>query len=441
MNKSPVSFTDILSVFQRLTEIQRFWIAYSGGLDSSVLLHLLSTNRDQLDSDIIAIHVNHQISKNSDVWTKHCEITCEQLGIELKKITIDASNPEGTGPEAHARQLRYDAIRQLIDNNDVLLTAHHQDDLAETFILQLMRGAGPEGLAGIPLIIPFGIGWIMRPLLGYTRKQLEDYARNNNLEWVEDESNLDLDIDRNFVRKNVMPCLEQRWPAATRTIARSARHQSDMIEILKEIAVLDFEKVRCNTNDSLNIAEFKKLSESRQKNLLRYWFRLNGHSLPSNNIIRHILSGIINARNDSMPLIQWKDTEIRRYRDKIYIMKPSGNTVDGYTWHMETPLTFEWGSLHAKPVTGRGVRASSIIDNTIEVRFRAGGEKIYPVGRHETHKLKKLFQETGIPPWRREKIPLLYINNQLAAVPGYWIDKKFNTGENEAGWEITLLEH
>lgn len=439
MDNTSVCFSDLLAVFQRLTGINRFWIAYSGGLDSSVLLHIMYANRHHFDSDIAAVHVDHQISKNSVLWSRHCKITCEKLDIPLKEISVDASSPQGTGLEAHARQLRYDAMMNLMNRNDVLLTAHHQDDLAETFILQLMRGAGPEGLAGIPAIRSFGKGWLVRPMLAYSRKQLEEYAGANNLEWVDDESNLNLDINRNYIRNQVMSCLEQRWPAAARTIARSASHQSDVIDILKEVANADFESTKGNSKDILDLVKLKKLSEPRQKNLLRYWIRLNNHPLPGNNIVKHVLSEVVYARYDRTPLVNWQTSEIRRYRNRLYILKSSSryfNNAGNYTWHMETPLEFEWGTLYAREAKGKGIRSSSITDNTVDVRFRRGGEKIYPANRHETHKLKKLFQEKGIPPWRRKKIPLLYINNQLAAVPGYWIDKNFNAGDNEAGWEV-----
>lgn len=442
MDTSSIRFNDIFTSFSELADTNRIWIAYSGGLDSTVLLHLVSVNREQLGPEIIAVHVNHQISKNSVFWENHCKEICKRLDVKLKIIEVDATTPKGTGLEAHARQLRYAAIEKLMKKNDILLTAHHQNDLAETFILQLMRGSGPEGLAGMPLLKSFGEGYLIRPLLGYLRKDLEIYARENRLEWIEDESNLNTDFDRNYVRNNIITYLEKRWPSAIRTIARSAEHQTEVIDILKEVAASDFEGVRGESTDYLNLIQFNHLSNARKKNLLRYWIRLNSHSLPGKNIMEHVLSGVINSRKDKIPMVRWNDSEIRRYRDKIYIIRSRDDiNNESYTWNLGNPLTLDCGILQAKQVTGKGIRSSSIVDNIIEVRFRTGGEKIHPVGRRETHKLKKLFQETGIPPWQREQIPLLYIDNQLAAVTGYWIDEKFNTGSNESGWVIYLTEY
>lgn len=443
MDKSPVCFSSILAVINALPGARRYWIAYSGGLDSTVLLHLFAANRQAVAAELIAVHVDHRISPHSGDWARHCENLCRDFGVPLQQITVDAGQAGEGGPEAHARKLRYTAIRELMDKQDVLFTAHHQDDLAETFLLQLMRGAGPEGLAGMPRIRMFGEGWLARPLLDYSRKQLEAYARHNDLRWIEDNSNLDPALDRNYVRNQVMPCLRQRWPATARTIARSATHQADMIAVLKELAEQDLQMAQAESAAVLKLAEFEKLPEPRRKNLLRYWLKVNHHPVPGSGIIQRILSELVGARVDAMPCLHWRDTEVRRYRNRLYVMRPlvRHDKNSSWCWRIKEPLDLGWGCLQARPVTGQGIKAACVVDGKIEVRFRQGGETIHPAGRSETHKLKKLFQEAGVPPWQRCKIPLLYINDRLAVVSGYWTDAQFKTGIGEAGWEISWREY
>lgn len=419
------------------------WIAYSGGIDSTVLLHYLYTNKDNIKRDIKAVHVNHNISKYSDTWANHCRQVCNEFQVPFELLTLDAANFEGCGPEAHARELRYEAINRLLSANDILLTAHHRDDLAETFFLQLMRGAGPEGLAGIPVIRKFGQGWIARPFLGYTRDQLHSYAVQNELQWIEDDSNSDINFERNYIRNRVIPYLQERWPAVTRILARSARHQADLLEIIKYSAEIDLQNVGGESVDELNIVEFNKLPVARKRNLLRYWLKINNKPSANSAVIEEIIINMVDARHDSQPLIAWSNTEIRRYREKIYLMQalPHLDGTISYTWVLPESLDIKYGRLEAKQVTGKGIKTVSLNDNVINVRFRHGGEEIQPADRKETHKLKKMYQQAGVPPWKRDRIPLLYINDELASVTGYWIDQKFHARDNEQGWDISLIEY
>lgn len=443
MNKLPISFAHLLEVISRLPAPERLWVAYSGGVDSSVLLHLLSQNREKLASNLIAVHINHQLNQEADSWVKYCKNICVKEKIKFESITINAKKTKGHSQEAYARELRYASLKSIMGTGDLLLTGHHLDDQAETLIQQLMRGAGPEGLAGMPHVRKFGPGWLARPLLEYSRSQIKDYAEHHGLKWIEDESNQDIEIDRNFIRYSIIPYLQKRWPSVIDILSRSARHQADVVSLLKEIAEQDFEKARCEHQNILDIAELKKMSETRMRNLIRYWLKKNGHKPSSTAVTEIIIRELIYAGGDRMPVVKWHKTEIRRYRNKIHVMKPLVEVpVDThYIWNLEQPLNINSGSLIARRAVGKGIKSESINDNLVQVRFRRGGETIQPAGRKETHKLKKLFQESGVPPWQRDRIPLLFINNKLAAVTGYWIDDHFNASETEQGWEISLTEY
>jgi tRNA(Ile)-lysidine synthase len=443
LNKLAISFATILEVIGRLPTPGHLWLAFSGGVDSSVLLHILANNSGNLASELTAVHVNHQLSPNAESWANHCKIICENENVEFKTIKINAIKIKGTSQEAHARELRYAALENVMGKSDLLLTAHHKDDQAETLIQQLMRGAGPEGLAGIPEIKKLGEGWLARPLLEYSREQIKDYAVHHGLIWIEDESNLDTNIDRNYIRTHVMPCLQKRWPSTIDVVTRSARHQADVLNILKEIAEQDLANNSGDKLNILNIIDLKKLSEIRMRNLIRYWLKINGHP-PANTVVTEtIIKELIYAGDDRMPCIRWHGTEVRRYRNNIYVMKPliELHPEISLSWDLDQPLDFDNGHLIAKQVIGKGIKTDSINNKMVQVRFRTGGETICPAGRKETHKLKKLFQESGVPPWQRDRVPLLYVNDKLAAVTGYWIDENFIARGSEPGWEVSLTEH
>ncbi len=440
--KPTIAPSEILAIIEKLPGNGNYWLAYSGGLDSTALLHLLVEARKICAISLTAVHINHKISKNADLWARHCQEQCENLGVKFicKSINVSCNNEQGM--EAHARELRYAAISEFIGKDDVLLTAHHRDDLVETVLLHLIRGSGPDGLAGIPFCRRFSNGWVARPLLGISREQLLEYVHENKLFWVEDESNLEHHFDRNYIRQKVLPVILQRWPSAGKTIARAARHQSEVSEILAGVALADLKNIQGEDRLTLNIDRLCLLEEPRVKNVIRYWIRDNHFDAPNEAILNKIVDEVIHADIDSLPCMQWKDTEVRRYRKKMYLMHPEQEFDNSrtYQWDLGSSLDIGFARLQANRMTGEGIRLSDIKNNTIEIRFRQGGEKIHPAGRHETHELKKLFQEEEIPPWERNKIPLLFIEGKLAAVAGYWIDKSFAAASNEPSWNITLLE-
>lgn len=443
MNQPSLAIEHILQVVEKLPLPRHYWVAYSGGMDSTALLSMLSQHRDKLKAELVAVHVNHQLSANADHWERHCRAFCQEREIRCEVVSINVRDGREGSLEAWARELRYAVLETFMQQDDILMTAHHRDDLAETVIQQLLRGGGPEGLSAMPESRRFGPGWLVRPLLAYDRQQIEDYVRSSQLAWVEDESNTDQGIDRNFIRNKVMPCVKERWPSAVDILWRVSRLQADAVEIQHEMAGQDLTRARGNSGAKLRLSAVAKLSWPRQRNLLRYWIRKNGQRVPAMSVIDKIINELMYARPDGTPCIRWADAQIRRYRDDIYIMPfsafepPAAGAT--YLWSLEKPMVIPGGRLEAGLTTGGGIRKDLLQDDTVEVRFRSGGESIRPAGRRETHELKKLFQEAAVPPWERDIIPLLYVGNELAAVAGHWIADKFCASGDVAGWEIFFV--
>jgi tRNA(Ile)-lysidine synthase len=415
-----------------------YWVALSGGLDSSVLLHAMHALTPRLGAAVRAVHVNHGLSPLAGDWAKSCLEFCSGLAIPLETLTVDARPHPGQSPEAWARQLRYQALEKLLQPGDVLLTAHHQDDQAETLLLQLLRGAGPRGLAAMPRRAVFGPGWHLRPLLNFSREQLQVYGESHGLKWIEDHSNLDRRFDRNFLRHEVLPVLKRRWPRLGGTLSRAAAVQADTVELLEALALQDLTVVRGQDGATLSVSSLKTLDEPRQRNVIREWLRLAGLPAPSAVQLGHVLRDMLEADWDATPCVAWPGTELRRYRDSLYAMPPlpAHDPKLVLSWLPMDPMSLLIGTLSVQTVTGAGAKAALCRGKTLTIRFRRGGEHCQPVGRRHRHSLKHLFQEAGIPPWRRERIPLIYLDDQLVALAGLWICEPFGAGPGEEGWSF-----
>lgn len=432
----------LLEALQSLPRCRRYLVAYSGGLDSHVLLHALAALRARLGGTALeAVHVNHGLQPSAKRWSEHCMAVCKRLGIPVRVLCVDAHPAPGESPEAAARAARYRALRELMEKDDCLLTAQHQDDQAETFLLQLLRGAGPRGAAGMPRLAPFGPGWIARPLLGFPREALRRYAEAQGLQWVDDPTNFDTVYDRNFLRHEILPRLAQRWPAAARTLARAAEHQAEAFRVMESVAREDLERVRVAREGTLSVRELQRLDDARRRGVLRLWLRERGLPIPSQANLLQVTNSVLSAAEDATPCVRWPGAEVRRYRDGLYAMTPlpphSGATV--LHWATSAPLDLPegvGGRLVAREALGAGLRLASLQGASVTVRFRRGGEECRPAGRRGTHTLKKLLQEAGIPPWERDRIPLIYVGDRLAAVAGLWICKPFRAGPEERGLVI-----
>lgn len=407
-----------------------YWVAFSGGLDSQVLLHALAAGREQFPASLSALHVNHNLQPDAPAWAEHCRAVCAALGIEYRALSVQARPQPGESPEAAARMARYRALTGAVPAGGVLLTAQHQDDQAETLLLQLLRGAGPKGLAAMPARTTVEGVTLLRPLLDVGRAALHDYARQHGLTWVEDPSNAYTDYDRNFLRHEILPHLRTRWPAAGATLARAARHQAEAAQLLDELAEIDMP-----AGGSLAVTALLRLSASRRTNLLRRWLHVHGAPMPSAAVLERVDADLLHAAADAAPLVCWGEVRLRRYRDRLYLddVREEGDPSRCLDWQPDRPLSLPGGVLSACPAQGEGIAVRHLHGGHLQVRFRQGGESLRPVGRREHHTVKHLFQESGVPPWERARVPLIYRGATLLAVAGHWESAEFQARPDEPG--------
>ena len=424
---------------QSLPAVPHYWVAYSGGVDSHTLLHALVALRDTLPGELGAVHVNHGLHDAAADWAAHCETVCRELDVPLVGLTADGRPGTGDSPEAAARAARYAALTCWLPAGHGLLTAQHRDDQAETLLLQLLRGSGVKGLAAMPAVAKLGTGLLLRPLLDFSRCDLQAYADRYRLHWVEDPSNTDIGLDRNYLRHRIVPELRRRWPAVAQTLARSAQHCAEADRILEQVAAEDVAGLAGSAGDTLDLAGLQRLPSERRRNALRYWLKERCGAPPSTAVLSRILHDIPASRPDASPCVRWGNYEIRRYRDRLFLVRqrPAGSPGQRLSWSLDGSLELPGagGMLRATRATGQGLRAAAVA-GPVEVAFRRGGERCRPAGRPQHHSLKKLFQERGVPPWERPRIPLIYVGDKLAAVAGFWVCEPFSAAPGEPGISI-----
>ncbi|AGA89765.1 tRNA(Ile)-lysidine synthetase [Thioflavicoccus mobilis 8321] len=407
----------LLPILARFPVARRGWVAFSGGLDSTVLLHALAGLRSRLTFELRAVHVNHGLQVDAAQWARHCRRVCNGLGVPLASLAVAARAAPGESPEAAARAARYGALAGLIQADDLVLAAHHQDDQAETLLLALLRGSGVHGLAAMPVDAPLGSGRLVRPLLGYRRRDLHDYAIRAGLTWIEDPSNAALDLDRNLLRHEVLPRLRERWPSAPATIARSAAHCAEAARIVDNAAA-DLVMRLAGGDDTLSIPGLRELPTALCRAALRYWVRDLGLPVPDQVHLERVLREVLSARRDADPLVAWPGTEIRRYRERLFALRPLPPRP-------APDLALDWwpgSDLRLPAGLGRLVRPAVGGDDAIvtplKIRFAVPGARLRPYPGAQGRSLKTLFQEAGIPPWLRPYIPLVFAGDDLIAVPG-----------------------
>ncbi|MCK5877196.1 MAG: tRNA lysidine(34) synthetase TilS [Candidatus Marithrix sp.] len=404
-------------------------MAYSGGMDSHVLLHAMAQLRNSFNFKLRAVHVNHNLHHQAKDWATHCQQICAELEIICEVISVQVQPKPRESLEACARTARYEAIIKLLAKGDVVLTAQHADDQTETVLIQLLRGSGVAGLAAMPEKSSLGVGWLVRPLLNYSRNQLSEYAKH--LQWVEDSSNNDTRFDRNFLRHEIIPLLTQRWPNINKTLGRVANHSAEANELIQILADQDLQTCIGPDSNQLFLPMVNKLTPVRQRNLLRFWLKQLDLPIPSTAHLQHILSDILTAKLDKQPLVHWKGAEIRRYKQYLFAMQnlPSLPTHD-ITWLFPNPIDLPLGRITVQKVQNGGM---NLPENTkIQICFRKGGE-FFQWHKHK-RSVKKLLQEAQIPPWQRPFIPLIYMNNTLIYLPNIGIADKFTA--QEGGWKI-----
>ncbi|MFW0039586.1 MAG: tRNA lysidine(34) synthetase TilS [Coxiella endosymbiont of Dermacentor silvarum] len=430
----------LFTVLITLTSSSRFYIAYSGGLDSHVLLHAMNEclKKNSL-LHIQALHINHKINPKSDLWEKHCQHTCEKLKVPFQAKQLRLTIYPGDSIEAVARKARHEIFRCIIRENENILTAHTQNDQAETFLLQLMRGSGIKGLSAIPMKKKLGSGYLLRPLLDFNRSELKVYAEKNYLHWIEDDMNLELRFNRNYLRHTVLPILQRRWHEAPAIISRSASHCAEATFLLNQLADNDLKAIQIGAK--LAIKTLLQLTPERQRNVLRRWISCRGFLTPQTKQLEQIRKDVLEARESANPIFTYDNVEIRRYRNELYLLDFSpphdANLVIPWDFQRLLILPNNFGILKATKRKGEGIKVMPDI-HQITVRFRQGGERCQPVGRKESHALKKLMQAWKIPAWKRNSIPLIYRNEKLAAIVGYCVCEDFMAKSSEWGWVINF---
>lgn len=423
------SHTALLKILTTYPAVSTIWVAYSGGVDSHVLLHALVQLRPSA-YQLRAVHIHHHLQSQADDWVVHCQHVCETLAIPYQVVHLNISTITGESIEALARKARYAALANCLQDNDLLLTAHHADDQVETLFLQLLRGAGVAGLAAMPEIMPFHKGWLGRPLLTFNRQQLIDYAVKENLHWLEDPSNDDRRFDRNFLRHEIIPRLRHRWQPIDQLFKRVTRHQAEALELLQTLAIQDLQTAAIN--QQLSIPIIKQLTAARQRNLLRYWLQQLDLPVPSTRQLQRILDEVIPARPDRQPMVRWQGGEVHRYQNQLMAMPnlPIPPTKS-LPWTIPETLKLPLGTLTATCVQGRGLAIPS--GTTLQIHFRQGGETC--IWRGHQHTVKKLLQAAHIPTWQRPFLPLIY-NGQLSAIPNVAVCDNVSVRTGELGWEI-----
>lgn len=411
-------------------------LAYSGGLDSSVLLHQLVQLRERRPQlQLRAVHIHHGLNPLADCWVAHCQQQCAQWQVPLVVIRVQVDAREG-GIEAAARQARYKALRQQLEAGETLLTAQHLDDQSETLLLALKRGSGPAGLAAMPQEQRQGDHRHLRPLLAQSRQQLESWAHRYQLDWIEDDSNQDARYDRNFLRLQVMPLLNQRWPHFASAVARSAQLCGEQERLLDELLSESLDAL-VDESGALNFTPLLTMSDARRFALLRRWIaRLHG-SMPSRDALQRIWQEVACSRADAEPRLRIGSSEVRRFRDRLYWLPPllpmgTIQLVWSAPWQ---PLTLPDGLgqlLSRSP--GIALRYPQPAE-IVSVRFQAQGA-FHIVGRAGSRSLKKLWQEHGIPPWQRERIPLIFYGDRLIAALGVFVTHDGSVQPGAKTWHI-----
>ncbi len=417
----------------------RLCVALSGGVDSVALLAACAVLRPRHPDLVLrALHVNHGLQAGAPAWEAHCRRLCDGLAVPLGVLGLALRPARGASVEAAARDARYAALAASLGPGEALLTAHHQDDQLETVLLQLLRGAGLRGLSAMPARAVLGPGLHLRPMLGLPRRALEAYCREAGLGWVEDPMNGPDGSDRGYLRARVTPALADRWPAAARSASRTARHLAEAQGLLDDLAAADAATVADGA--CLRVAPLAGLSRPRQANLLRWWLRGQGLGAPSTARLEACLRQMLDAREHALPVVRWPRGEIRRWRGRLYAMRPMPATAPGpWAFGPEAECSVPGvGRVVLAPVRGEGLDPGRL-DASLRLQLRHGGERIQLAGLARPAPLDELFRKSGVPPWIRDRTPLLYAGPRLLAVGSRWIDAKAAARPGEPGvvlrWE------
>ena len=418
---------------------RRWHVAYSGGLDSRVLLHLVWLMRQRAFAagesfpEVCAVHVNHQLQSGADAWAGQCQAICSQYNIpfECHRVTIQGSRQ---GIESLARTARYEVFEAVVEHDDAMLLAHHQDDQAETFLLRLMRGAGLAGLAAMPAARNLGRGELFRPMLNLSRAELEAYAEEHRLEWIEDPSNGNTQYRRNFLRHHVMPVLAEKWPNYRNSIAAAAELQAEASELLGSYLSADVKNI--TTDGALDLNALRGIEPIRQRALLRHYIFTQFGQRIDRAQSYELAEQFLASSGDSQPVFSLAGgITLRAFKGRLYWDEsPANKTFD-------SGLVLNWDTGHACHIEGLGQLSAQAggrfaPKGELTVRFRRGGERCRLAGHGHSKSLKKLLQEWGIPPWQRDRLPLIYCGDEIAAIADMAICEGYQLPDGEAGIQL-----
>jgi len=446
MSNRALVFTaqSLLQILKSFPVVNSYRVGFSGGADSTALLHALSKIYPQLDVPVSAVHVNHGIHPEADHWQLECEKFCRQHGIELTCLRIKLKNCSGKGQEAEARHLRYEAIASLLEPADCLLTAHHADDQAETLLLNLMRGSGVDGLSGMPESRPLGRGFLQRPLLRFKNSALRDYLHQNEIEWTEDPSNQHLNHDRNFVRHEVIPLLERRWPEVSQRLLLTREAMSDARHLLERLAD-EYLELNLVHPFVLHITAQCRANAELFKLLIRRWMKeSDATGIP----VYQLDSFCEQARrtgNDHNIAVHWDGWILRWYKNRLWLHTakeilpcPAVKWPKGQS---EIDLGRDAGRLVLKSIDPPASRLEAFMGVSPDGEFSVGGRSnmeasvISQGGHHKS--LKNLFQAADIPPWLRDSIPLCKLEGELVAMGDWYINEQFAAWLSENGLSLS----
>ncbi|MEB6379992.1 tRNA lysidine(34) synthetase TilS [Leclercia adecarboxylata] len=425
---TPADLQQVLHPYRRLL------VGFSGGLDSTVLLHQLMHWREREPGrELRAIHIHHGLSVHADSWVAHCESLCHEWHIPLIVARVTLAE-EGLGIEAQARKARYAAFRENLLPGEALVTAQHLDDQSETFLLALKRGSGPAGLSAMPARARFADTEQIRPLLGEPRESLLRWAQRYGLCWIEDESNQDDSYDRNFLRLRVLPLLSERWPHFAEATSRSAMLCAEQEQLLDELLADELTSL-VSPEGALAIAPLQVMSAVRRAALLRRWLALHGALMPSRAMLNRIWDEVVLAREDAAPRLRSGEGEIRRFRGQLWWVKGhaflADRVIDWPLPHQPLRLPEGLGTLCLSP---GGVLRLPRSNEPVTVRFRTSGT-LHIVGRNGGRKIKKIWQELNVAPWRRDTTPLLFYGETLVAAAGVFVTRE-GAAEAERGVQL-----
>ena len=421
---------------------RRLLVALSGGLDSTLLLYGLAALHRAGEIGVVeALHVHHGLQAGAEAWAEHVQQFAERLDLPLRVLRVKVRLEAGLGVEGAAREARYAALTGEMRAGDVLLTAHHLDDQAETFVLQLMRGAGVRGLAAMPALQPIplceGVGWHLRPWLSVPRQILHNIAVQLGLEWVDDPSNQDRRFARNLVRHAVLPVLAEHWSQVRQTLARCAQRMATTETLLLDLARIDLQVARTDVTSILQVEPLRRLSAPRLQNAIRAWLLELGLPAPPEARL-HELSRVLDARVDAMPVLAWSGGVLRRWRGGLYAFSehPVNTAWPGCFWSLLEPLELPMFGIRlvARPGLGCGLRATQLREGVYVCTRQA---TTLPVGASRT-RLSKRLQQLDVPPWLREQLPLVYLGSSLLQISDMWLSPAHRAQAGEDGRVIAV---